>query len=305
MKNTLTRFLHFVEIQTKIASITPLCTGLCYALYVNKTINIKSTLVFFVAAELFDMATTAINNYIDARVSKTSPHFSTAVSLGIIGIFVAVSAALGLYLTCLHGVIILVCGVGCFSVGILYTFGPAPVSRTPYGEVFSGAVMGFCITFLAFFINMPEGAVLDVQSLYPVISIQADVRSLLKIGFVSFPLVCGIANIMLANNICDVDRDIQVSRFTLPYYLGRDAALRLFACLYYLAYLTIAVLAVLQVVPLPCLAGVLSFIPVKKNLDCFRQRQVKSETFPLSGINLLWIAMPYFLLMLLGYAGNW
>jgi 1,4-dihydroxy-2-naphthoate octaprenyltransferase len=160
--------------------------------------------------------------------------------------------------------------------------------------------MGFCITFLAFFINMPPGAVIDVQSIYPVISIKADFRSLLKIAAVSSPLVCGIANIMLANNICDVDRDIQISRFTLPYYLGRERALRLFACLYYLAYLTIAALAVLRVIPPLCLAGMLSCIPVKKNIRLFRQRQVKSETFPLSGVNLLWIAVPYFLLILLG-----
>ena len=304
MKNTLIRFLRFVEIQTKIASITPFCTGLCYALYVNKTINIKSTLVFFIAAELFDMATTAINNYIDARASNTRPHFSNAVSLGIIGVFIALSAALGLYLTYLHGIIILVCGIGCFSVGILYTFGPAPISRTPYGEVFSGVVMGFVITFLAFFINMPAGAVVELRSIYPLISIKADFRSLLKIGFVSFPLICGIANIMLANNICDVERDVQISRFTLPYYIGREKALRLFACLYYLSYLTIAALAVLRVIPPLCLAGMLSFIPVKKNIDLFRQRQVKSETFPLSGVNLLWLAVPYFLLMLLSSAGE-
>ncbi|MDR0644766.1 MAG: UbiA family prenyltransferase, partial [Treponema sp.] len=141
------RFFHFVEIQTKIASITPFFTGVFYALYVHKKINGKSTAVFFIAMLLFDMAVTAINNYIDARAAKTRVHFSDVVSLSIIALFVSVSAAIGLYLTFLHGVAVLVAGMICFGVGVFYTFGPAPISRTPYGEIFSGGVMGFLITF--------------------------------------------------------------------------------------------------------------------------------------------------------------
>ena len=38
----------------------------------------------------------------------------------------------------------------------------------------------------------------------------------------------GIANIMLANNICDVEEDIINNRFTLPYYLGKKNAFNLF-----------------------------------------------------------------------------
>ncbi|MFX4053976.1 1,4-dihydroxy-2-naphthoate prenyltransferase, partial [Streptococcus suis] len=44
----------------------------------------------------------------------------------------------------------------CFLIGILYTFGPIPLSRMPLGEVFSGVTMGFCIFFLAVFIQQPD-----------------------------------------------------------------------------------------------------------------------------------------------------
>jgi 1,4-dihydroxy-2-naphthoate octaprenyltransferase len=298
--NPVNRFVRFVEIQTKIASVTPFCTGLSYALYTHKKINGKSSLVFFTAMLLFDMATTAINNYIDARAAKTRAHFSNAVSLTIIVLFIAVSAALGLYLTCLHGIAVLLAGVICFATGILYTFGPAPISRTPYGEIFSGGVMGFFITFLVFYINTPENSFIEIKSIYPVISINAGFLPVLKLGLVSFPLVCGIANIMLANNICDVERDVKLSRFTLPYYIGAANALRLFSALYCLAYAAIAVLSILRVIPVFCLLSLLSFIPVRKNISAFKAKQIKSETFRLSGINLMWLGIPYFLLIFAG-----
>jgi 1,4-dihydroxy-2-naphthoate octaprenyltransferase len=300
MKNAVDRFFRFVEIQTKIASVTPFFTGVSYALYVHKRINGKSTAVFFIAMLLFDMAATAINNYIDSRAAKTRAHFSNAVSLTIIVSFVSVSAALGLYLTFLHGIAVLAAGVICFSVGIFYTFGPAPISRTPYGELFSGGVMGFLITFLAFFINTPENTFIEIRLAFPVVSIDADVMTAVKLGMVSLPLVCGIANIMLANNICDVERDIKISRFTLPYYIGLAKSLRLFDFLYYTAYGAILVMSVLRVIPVFCLLSLLSFIPVRKNVNLFKTKQIKSETFPLSGVNLLWIAAPYFLLIFIG-----
>jgi 1,4-dihydroxy-2-naphthoate octaprenyltransferase len=300
LKNVVDRFFHFVEIQTKIASVTPFFTGVFYALYVYKKINGKSTVVFFIAMFLFDMATTAINNYIDARAAKTRAHFSDAVSLTIIVLFVSVSAALGLYLTFLHGAAVLAAGIICFGTGVFYTFGPAPISRTPYGEIFSGGVMGFLITFLAFFINTPENTFIEIRSLFPVVSINTNVVTAVKLGLVSLPLVCCIANIMLANNICDVERDVKISRFTLPYYIGTAKSLRLFSVLYYTAYGTILVLSVVRVLPVFCLLSLLSIIPVRKNVNLFKMKQIKSETFPLSGLNLLWIAIPYFLLIFAG-----
>jgi 1,4-dihydroxy-2-naphthoate octaprenyltransferase len=304
MKDVLSRFVRFVEIQTKIASVLPFFTGVFYALYTNgeivKKIDGKSTAIFFVAMLLFDMAVTAINNYIDTRAAKSRVHFSDAVSLAIIVLFVSGSAALGLYLVLLHGLVVLLAGVACFSVGIFYTFGPAPISRTPYGEIFSGGVMGFLITFIAFFINVPQNTFIEIRSLFPVLSVAVDVMTAVKLLFVSLPLACGIANIMLANNICDVERDVKISRFTLPYYIGVEKALRLFAILYYIAYASILVASVLRVIPVFCLIGLLSFIPVRKNINLFKAKQIKSETFPLSALNLLWIAIPYFLLIFAG-----
>ena len=101
-----------------------------------------------------------------------------------------------------------------------------------------------------------------------------------------------VADIMLANNICDVDADVQVGRFTLPYYLGVKNSLRLFALLYYAAFAAVAAMAVFHILPAYVLAVLLMLIFVQKNLSVFRRRQSKAETFPLSVQNLLLILLP-------------
>ncbi len=45
------------------------------------------------------------------------------------------------------------------------------------------------------------------------------------ICLVSIPMIVGIANIMLANNICDLEEDIANKRHTLPYYIGKKNAI--------------------------------------------------------------------------------
>jgi len=58
-----------------------------------------------------------------------------------------------------------------------------------------------------------------------ILSLNLNVVEFLLIFIVSIPTIGCIANIMLANNICDVEADIANNRFTQPYYLGRENAL--------------------------------------------------------------------------------
>ena len=58
-------FLKLVEIQTKVASVIPYLLGTFYALYRYDNFNIKNAIIMFLSMIIFDMTTTAINNYID------------------------------------------------------------------------------------------------------------------------------------------------------------------------------------------------------------------------------------------------
>jgi 1,4-dihydroxy-2-naphthoate octaprenyltransferase len=83
---------------------------------------------------------------------------------------------------------------------------------------------------------------------------------------------------MLANNICDIKKDIAVKRYTLPYYLGRNA-LYLFAGLYYLPYISIIFMVILKILSPVCLIFLITAVPVQMNINRFFKKQEKSVTF--------------------------
>jgi UbiA prenyltransferase family. len=92
---------------------------------------------------------------------------------------------------------------------------------------------------------------------------------------------------MLANNICDIEDDLENRRYTLPIYIGKEKALKLFKALYYISYIDIVVLVILKVLPLLTLIVLLTFVPVNKNIRKFYKVQTKKDTFPLSVKNFL------------------
>ena len=60
-------FLKLVEIQTKAASVTPFALGTLIAIYRFGEFNFMNFLLMFISLLCIDMATTAINNYMDYK----------------------------------------------------------------------------------------------------------------------------------------------------------------------------------------------------------------------------------------------
>lgn len=275
------RFLNYIEIKTKITSIFAFLITLAYILYIGKPVNWKLTLIFFASMFIFDLTTTAINNYIDTKTNHLALGFERGTALAIIYVMLGISTLLGLYLAYLTDVVILLMGAVCFICGILYTFGPVPISRQPLGELFSGIFYGFFIPFILLYINLPEGTFLSLDLSWNTIALNLNVIPIITVILLSIIPVCATANIMLANNICDVERDIKVKRFTLAYYLGKKAVY-LFAGLYYIAYLDIILMVVLRMLPPVCLLSIISVYFVQKNIELFFKVQDKATTFIVS-----------------------
>lgn len=293
-------FLKYVEIQTKVASITPFVLGTLFALYRYHSFNWGNFLVMLISLLAFDMATTAINNYVDYKKAEyTDGHNyvdrNAIVKYGIsestarltIGSLLAIAVAMGILLTWRTNAVVLLIGMVSFAAGVLYTFGPIPLSRMPLGEIFSGFFMGFVILFLAVYIHVYDQQLVSLVWQGYTLTLGVNVREVLIILLFSVPAMAGIANIMLANNICDVEEDIQNRRFTLPYHIGREHSQQLFAALYYLGYLSVALMVLLQVVPIYSLLVLITLRPVYHNIQTFRLRPVKAETFALSVKNFL------------------
>jgi len=275
------RFLKFTEIKTKITSVFAFLISVAYLFYLDEDINWKATIVFALSMFIFDLTTTAINNYIDTKTNGQPLQFKRTTALRIIIVMLVVSTALGLYLVYLTDFIVLIAGGICFLCGVLYTYGPVPISRVPLGEVFSGIFYGFMIPFLMLYINLPEGTLFSYAISLQTISISLNVRPLLELFLLSVIPTAATANIMLANNICDVEKDIKVNRFTLPFYLGKKS-LFLFRAVYYAIYADFLLMVILGILPPVFLLTLITFIPVVKNTKVFLEEQDKEKTFIVS-----------------------
>ncbi|HHV98375.1 MAG TPA: prenyltransferase [Clostridiaceae bacterium] len=293
-------FLKLVEIRTKLASLMPFLLGTVYALYHFQRFNFINFILMFGSLFIFDMFTTALNNYLDYKraIKKQGYNYEkhnaivkynlTETSVLVtIAILFSLATALGIVLFINTNIIVLLVGMLSFLVGICYSFGPVPISRTPLGEIFSGFFMGFVILFLAAYVHVFDQDIVTLSFESFRMSFNIDIVELLYIFLLSLIPQCGIANIMLANNICDIEDDIENRRYTLPIYIGKERALWVFKAIYYIAFVNIIILVVFKIVPWICIAALLTFIPVNKHIKLFYAEQTKNNTFDLSVKNFL------------------
>jgi 1,4-dihydroxy-2-naphthoate octaprenyltransferase len=256
----------------------------------------------------FDMVTTAINNYYDYKNAKKTYGYNyekhNAIvrdnlkeSTVITTIFILLSIAIvfGILLVFNTNIIVLLIGILSFSIGILYSFGPVPISRTPFGELFSGFFMGFIIVLLSVYIHVYDQNILSLVYENGFINININIKEIIYIFLISIPTMNGIANIMLANNICDIEDDIENRRYTLPIYIGKAKALKLFMFIYYIIYVDFIVLALLKEFSIVFLLSLITFIPVSKNIKIFLNRQSKKDTFVMSIKNFVLISLSFIL----------
>jgi len=277
------KFLSFIEIKTKITSVFAFLLALAYLSYIEQTIDWQVTSVFFASMFIFDLATTAINNYIDTKNNHQVLQFRRSRALVILLLLLAVSSALGIYLVMLTDIVVLFIGGICFLSGILYTFGPIPISRLPLGEIVSGLFYGFFIPFLMLYINMPEGTFLtyDFNAISMALYLRLNILPIITVILLSVAPVCATANIMLANNICDLEKDLAVKRYTLPYYIG-DKAIPLFAWIYYVTYIATILMVLLNILSPLILLSLLTIFIVQKHISQFSKVQDKETTFLVS-----------------------
>ncbi|AVK62194.1 1,4-dihydroxy-2-naphthoate prenyltransferase [Lactobacillus sp. CBA3605] len=295
-------FLEFVEIKSLIASVLPFVLGSLYASYNYHQFHLGYLSLFFVASSLFHMATNANDNYQDfihaprnadnqdfleatnvVGVHQISIRQARTVTFGLAGL----SLLLGLWLVTKTGWPLLWMGLYSYAVGYFYAGGPKPISTGPFGEFFSGFTMGFMIFWIAVYINTFDVAPLTWG---------ASLKVLVASGLAIF----AIANIMLANNICDQAEDLALGRHTILYYLGKPVMLQVFAWSYVAGYGCLVGAVWLGVLPPLSLLTLLSAIPVFKNTRVFMQKQVKRETFSLAIKNATLICLSFIVFMGIG-----
>lgn len=275
---TLPIFLELVEFKAKTASVLPFLIGVCYSWYHYQSLHLGYVVIYFIAMLIFNMAVDILDNYNDYHHAtqvhdyKEKTNIIGREHLNIKQVFwlmismIVISATMGIILSFYVGWPFLVMGIYCYLVGIFYSSGPRPLSSLPLGELFSGLTMGFMISMICIYLNA-----------YQVFT--WDLSTVAAIFLIALPNTLWIANLMLANNICDLEEDENNNRYTLVHYLGKKRALHLFTGLNVLAFVAILAMAILRLAPWSVLGTFLIAPFVFKQTRLFLAKQVKRETF--------------------------
>lgn len=210
---------------TWVAAVLPSLAAVACASAQGYPISISLAIVLMMICILMQSATNTFNDYYDyvkgsdtadddvdptdAVLVYNNVNPKTALTLAV-G-FLATAFVLGAYVIWLAGWIPLALGVIAAFVVVLYSAGKTPISYLPIGELTSGFVMGGMI---------------------PLACYQALTRVFDPIMLVwALPTIITVGLIMLTNNTCDIEKDIEAGRKTLPVLLGRKTARNLYHAL--------------------------------------------------------------------------
>ena len=305
-------FLEVVEIKTKIASLFPFFIGVAFSLTYFQQVEWVNTLLFFMGMLVFDMATTAINNLMDYQKAKSKTYKYEANVIGreklsakkvawmIIGMLVF-TLIIGLILSYRTGWLLLLMGALVCFIGIFYTFGPIPLSRMPLGEVFSGVTMGLGIFAIVIYINTTANPIyyLTLDFKTGAFVLTGQIWHILAILLASLPMVFTIANLMLANNLRDLETDIQNHRYTLVYYIGRKNGIHLFQGMMYSCYAVILLGFVFGLYAWPIFITFATLPKIRQNLKEHQASLPHPRSFGYGIKNLILFNSSYFLGLLL------
>lgn len=224
--------------------------GLMYVWYRHGSIPVATTVVLGIAVLVVDMATTGFNSFFDffrgvdhRRTNRESDKVlvhegvPAGVALLVSVVLYAFAVALGIVLAWIASPWVIPIGVASMAVGFLYTGGPHPISRTPFGELFAGGFLGWVLVTLTIFV------------LAPAFDLEQD-------ALVGIPSLLLVASILTVNNTCDIDGDRVAGRRTLSILLGRHGGEILVYTLGSGAFLTAAFLAVWRILPMGVLIGI-------------------------------------------------
>lgn len=271
---TLKQYVLLSQMEYATTSFFPGFMGILYAWYNYGAFHLGYSLLGLLTVGLFQLAISLRDNYLDYYVAenKEADHAQEMI-LGKENIPLknvrsayyltgAAAIVVGLFLVLQTSSILFYIGLAGMLIGVLYTFGPIPISSTPFGDFFIGLAYGLGIFLALFYVNTFE-------------MIAFDWLTIIQLIIASVPTAITVMSISLANNISDLEEDIEDGRFTLPYHIGVDKALGVFRSFYYAGYLAIILSVIFGTFPRLVTLSLLTFPYVSKNIRIFMNKQEK------------------------------
>ena len=280
-------FAELIELKAKTASIFPFLLGLAYSLYHYQSVNLSALAIYFVAMFMFNCFVDIWDNYNDYHKAVDTDDYQKNtniigrenLSMGLIKSLLAFfffgSLILGIIVALMTGWAVFWLGLLCYAVGVFYAGGPKPLSSLPLGELLSGLTMGYVIFLICLYINSSQNFVWSFTNLATTF-------------LIALPNTLLIANLMLANNTCDLEEDEANHRYTIVHYIGKKAALIWWTTALILAFVAIVVAVILRLLS-PIMLLILLIAPLMiKFARPYLQKQVKKETF-MSSVKILMV----------------
>lgn len=280
-------FAELIELKAKTASIFPFLLGLAYSLYHYQSVNLSALAIYFVAMFMFNCFVDIWDNYNDYHKAVDTDDYQKNtniigrenLSMGLIKSLLAFfffgSLILGIIVALMTGWAVFWLGLLCYAVGVFYAGGPKPLSSLPLGELLSGLTMGYVIFLICLYINSSQNFVWSFANLATTF-------------LIALPNTLLIANLMLANNTCDLEEDEANHRYTIVHYIGKKAALIWWTTALILAFVAIVVAVILGLLS-PIMLLILLIAPLMiKFARPYLQKQVKKETF-ISSVKILMV----------------
>ena len=215
--------------RTLVAALGPTILGAAFSYYAfgaaqGTGLAIFHTILIFLAVVTAQIVANLWNEYKDFKSgldagqkvgnagSITRGAITPELIVTMIKVLMVVPIIIGLYLSATVTWYYIPAGFLCILISFLYSGGPKPISRTPFGEISSGIAMGFAIVLITGYAWTRD---LSLALLIPAI-----------------PSTLLVGSIMLTNNIRDIRNDESHGRRTLPIVLGRERALSLMSVTY-------------------------------------------------------------------------
>lgn len=280
-------FAELIELKAKTASIFPFLLGLAYSLYHYQSVNLSALAIYFVAMFMFNCFVDIWDNYNDYHKAVDTDDYQKNtniigrenLSMGLIKSLLAFfffgSLILGIVVALMTGWAVFWLGILCYAVGVFYAGGPKPLSSLPLGELLSGLTMGYVIFLICLYINSSQNFVWSFANLATTF-------------LIALPNTLLIANLMLANNTCDLEEDEANHRYTIVHYIGKKAALIWWITALILAFVAIVVAVILGLLSQIMLLILLIAPLMIKFARPYLQKQVKKETF-ISSVKILMV----------------
>ncbi|BAN75229.1 MULTISPECIES: UbiA family prenyltransferase [Lacticaseibacillus] len=283
-------FLEFIRLPAKAASMLPYALGISYAAWAFQQFSWVNSLLYGLAQLAIAFFVTGFNNVQDYFKAKDHSyqqqqniigreHLSPWGMLALTILMLLVSVVLGLLLVMRTNLSLLVIGAIGVGIAILYTFGPIPLSRLPLGELLAGLVEGFGTFTIAVLINMQAPQPLDLALGRCTFAFSLNLGWLLQLFIAVLPIVILNAAVMFADNIADLEQDVKNERYTLPYYLGKQRALRWYRLIPFTTFVTLLIGIVTGILPIWSLLVLATWPLVLHNTRTYTTSPSKDKTF--------------------------